>query len=113
MDGMNWAEELGVAITVSDSEGKIVYMNSKAASVFSKEGGKSLIGSGLRDCHNPASWEKILQILGSGRPNCYTIEKNGIKKMIFQAPWYENGTVAGLVELSMEIPFEMDHFVRS
>lgn len=113
MDGINWAEELGVAITVSDSSGKIVYMNGKSASTFEKEGGKSLVGSSLSDCHKPASWQKILQILGSGQANCYTIEKNGIKKMIYQAPWYENGDVAGLVELSMEIPFKMDHFIRS
>ena len=113
MDGINWAEELGVAITVSDSSGKIVYMNGKSASTFGREGGKSLVGSSLIGCHKPESWQKILQILASGIANCYTIEKNGIKKMIYQAPWYENGTVAGLVELSMEIPFNMDHFIRS
>ncbi|HCM58994.1 MAG TPA: diguanylate cyclase [Bacteroidales bacterium] len=113
MDGINWAEELGVAITVSDSSGKIVYMNGKSASTFANEGGKSLLESSLRECHKPESWQKILQILDTGRANCYTIEKNGIKKMIFQAPWYENGITAGLVELSMEIPFVMEHFIRS
>jgi len=113
MDGINWAEEMEVAITVSDSSGKIVYMNGKSASTFTKEGGKSLVGSSLSDCHTPESWQKILQILGSGQANCYTIEKNGKKKMIYQAPWYKNGDAAGLVELSMEIPFNMDHFIRS
>lgn len=113
MDGINWADELGVAITVSDSSGKIVYMNRKSASTFSKQGGKSLEGTSLRDCHKPESWQKIIQILETGKGNCYTIEKNGVKKMIYQAPWYEDGTVAGLVELSMEIPFTMDHFIRS
>ena len=37
MDGINWAEELGVAITVSYSSGKIVYMNGKSASTFANE----------------------------------------------------------------------------
>jgi hypothetical protein len=46
------------------------------------------------------------------KPNCYTIEKEGIKKLIYQAPWYESGNLAGVVELSMEIPFVMDHFIR-
>ena len=32
--------------------------------------------------------------------------------MIYQAPWYEDGILAGLVELSLEIPFNMDHFIR-
>ena len=45
--------------------------------------------------------------------NVYTIEKNGVKKMIFQSPWYKDGIYAGFVELSLEIPFEMPHFIRS
>jgi len=113
MDGINWADELGVAITVSDNSGKILYMNGKSASTFLKQGGKSLEGTNLRECHKPESWMKILQILETRQANCYTIEKNGIKKMIYQAPWYDNGAVAGLVELSMEVPFNMDHFIRS
>jgi transcriptional regulator with PAS, ATPase and Fis domain len=113
MKGINWAEELGVAITVSDTEGKILYMNGRSASTFAKQGGRALVGSSLTACHKPESWQKILQILKTESTNCYTIEKNGVKKMIYQVPWYREGTVAGLVELSMEIPFKMDHFVRS
>lgn len=113
MEGINWADGLGVAVTVSDSSGKILYMNEKAASTFVKQGGKLLEGTSLRECHKPESWQKILEILKSGKANCYTIEKEGVRKMIYQAPWYENGIVAGLVELSMEIPFNMDHFIRS
>jgi hypothetical protein len=44
--------------------------------------------------------------------NVYTIEKNGVKKLIYQAPWYENGEYRGFVELSLEIPFDLPHFVR-
>ena len=113
MDGINWADELGVAITVSDNSGKILYMNGKSASTFAKQGGKSLEGTNLSNCHKPESWMKILEILETGKANCYTIEKNGVKKMIYQAPWFKDGTTAGLVELSMEIPFTMSHFVRS
>ncbi len=113
MKDINWADELGVAITVSDTGGKILYMNGKSASTFAKQGGRALVGSNLSSCHKSESWHKILQIIETEKPNCYTIEKNGVKKMIFQAPWFREGTVAGLVELSFEIPFEMDHFVRS
>jgi hypothetical protein len=42
----------------------------------------------------------------------YTIEKNGVRKLIFQAPWFQDGKYAGLVELALEIPAEMPHFVR-
>ena len=113
MKDINWAEELQVAITVSDREGRILYMNGKSAATFAKQGGKSLEGSDLRDCHKPESWQKIMQILETGKANCYTIEKNGVKKMIWQAPWQKNGTVEGLVEFSIEIPFTMDHFIRT
>lgn len=112
MNEINWAGELGVAITVSDTSGKILYMNGKSVSIFERQGGKSLVGTNLSQCHKPESWSKILEILETGKANSYTIEKNGLKKLIYQAPWYENGIVAGLVELSMEIPVNMDHFVR-
>lgn len=112
MNDINWAEELDVAVTVSDTEGKIIYMNRKSASVFSRQGGRELTGKNLKDCHLPDSWEKILAIMTSEKPNCYTIEKEGVKKMIYQAPWYDSGMLSGMVELSLEIPFKMDHFIR-
>ncbi|MFZ0471616.1 MAG: PAS sensor protein [Bacteroidales bacterium] len=113
MNEINWAGELCVAITVSDTSGKILYMNDKSAVTFDKNGGKELIGKNLRDCHLPESWEKILAIMNSQKVNCYTIEKEGIRKLIYQAPWYENDRLSGMVELSMVIPSKMDHFVRT
>jgi hypothetical protein len=32
--------------------------------------------------------------------------------MIYQAPWFKEGKVAGLVELSLEIPFDLPHYIR-
>ncbi len=32
--------------------------------------------------------------------------------MIYQTAWRDNGSVAGLVEISMEIPEEMPHYIR-
>jgi len=32
--------------------------------------------------------------------------------VIYQAPWFEAGVCAGLVELSLEVPVNMPHFVR-
>lgn len=113
MKDISWAEELGAAITVSDRDGNILYMNGKSASSFAKRGGKALEGSNLRECHKPESWQKIIRIMETGKANCYTIEKNGIKKMIWQAPWYVNNSMEGLVEFSFEIPFTMDHFIRT
>jgi len=35
-----------------------------------------------------------------------------VKKLIYQGPWFQDGKYGGLVELSLEIPMEMPHFVR-
>jgi transcriptional regulator with PAS, ATPase and Fis domain len=105
--------ELPVAITVSDKNGKILYMNKKSTKTFDKYGGEALIGKNLNDYHNLNSQNKIAEMLLKNTTNAYTIEKNGIKKMIFQAPWNENDKVMGMVEFSFEIPFNMKHFVRS
>ncbi len=109
----NWEEEFNVSITVSDVNGKILYMNQKSAKTFSKDGGKELIGKSLYDCHQQKSIDIMLDLINNKKTNVYTIEKNGIKKLIYQSPWYENGKIMGLVELSLEIPFEMPHYVRS
>lgn len=109
---INWADELKVAITVSDGEGTIIYLNDKSAETFNKYGGRSLTGTNLKNCHKPESWEKITDLLINNKTNCYTIEKEGVKKLIYQSPWYDNGKLSGLVELSIEIPFKMEHFIR-
>ncbi len=49
---------------------------------------------------------------GTRRRTSDTIEKQGIKKLIYQSPWYVDGRYGGFVELSLEIPAVMPHFVR-
>lgn len=110
---IDWTKEFEAAITVCDRQGIVISMNDKAISTFEQYGGAKLIGTSLRDCHQPASWEKIQQILATGIPNTYTIEKKGVKKLIDQRVWRQDGEVAGLVEISIEIPMEMKHHVRS
>ncbi len=108
----NWKDGVNFAITVCDAEGKVIEMNEKAAAVFAKRGGKNLLGKSLLDCHPEPSRSKLKKMLAEPFANAYTIEKNGVKKLIYQAPWLKDGKPAGLVELSFEIPFEMPHFVR-
>ena len=109
---IDWAKSLNCAVTVSDTNGTIIYMNEKSGKTFEKWGGLDLIGKKLIDCHALRSQEIIGKLIENKGTNVYTIEKAGIKKMIYQTPWYKDGEVAGLVELSMEIPFELPHFVR-
>ena len=77
-----WANEMNCAVTVCDTEGVILYMNEKACRTFAKHG--NLIGKNLFDCHNPQSQDKIRGLLETGGVNAYTIEKNGVRKMIYQ-----------------------------
>jgi transcriptional regulator with PAS, ATPase and Fis domain len=103
-------KEMNAAVTVCDCQGVVVYCNDHSREQFAKYG--DLIGSNLKDCHQPASWAKILHLIETGETNCYTVEKNGTKKLIRQTPWVENGEIKGLVEISFELPDEMPHFVR-
>ena len=115
MNDHAWIKEFPAAITVCDEEGIILEMNEKAAKTFEKDGGRfaKLIGSNMLDCHPDPANTKVERLLAAREKNVYTIEKNGVKKLIYQSPWYRNGEYAGFVELSLEIPFELPHFIRS
>ena len=107
-----WFEHIPAAITVCDNKGVIVFMNDKSIETFSNDGGAKLIGSSVFGCHEHEANEQILDFLEHNKTNIYTIEKNGKKKLIYQAPWLENGQVAGIVELSVELPDIIPNFIR-
>ena len=107
-ENFNFLAELPFAVTVCDTVGTIVYMNNKSRSTFSGD----LTGKSLFECHNENSSSKIREIMATGISNSYTIEKKGIKKLIHQSPWFDEGKAAGLIEISIEIPFELPHFKR-
>ena len=107
-----WIRELGAAVIVCDRQGTILEMNERACQTHEKDGGRALVGKSLLDCHPEAARAKLVALLESGAENAYTIEKNGVKKLIWQAPWFEGGQRMGLVEIVLIVPFEMPHFVR-
>ena len=74
--------EFPSAVTITDENAIIFYMNKKSISTFEKDGGEKLIGQSLFDCHNPDSNIIIRRILATGEPNTYTIEKKGQKKFL-------------------------------
>ncbi len=112
MEIFDWAREIPGGVTICDSTGIILYMNDKSAAIFADDGGRDLIGRNLMDCHSEESRRKLAEIMRTRQPNVYTIEKKGIKKLIYQTPWFQDGEFAGLVEISLEIPFDMPHFIR-
>jgi len=110
---LEWLEELPCAVTVCDRDYTILYLNARSAEVNASDGGKALIGRNMLDCHPPEARKKLENVMASGRPNIYTIEKKGVHKMIYQAHWRKKGRVAGLVEVTFELPAEIPHFVRT
>ncbi|MDD5309254.1 MAG: hypothetical protein PHU25_18220 [Deltaproteobacteria bacterium] len=112
MASIDWIEEFGARIMVCDREGVIVQANAKSRESYAKEGVRDLVGANALDCHPGPARAKLAALLASGGTNVYTIEKQGVRKLIYQSPWYENGECKGLVELSLEIPKNMPHHVR-
>lgn len=112
MEYPDWLREFPGAVTVCDAQGIVVALNDRSAQTFAADGGIDLIGQNMLECHPGDSREKVEAMLADPQLNVYTIEKNGKKKLIYQSPWYQDGKYAGFVELSLEIPFEMPHFIR-
>jgi transcriptional regulator with PAS, ATPase and Fis domain len=112
MQGSPWVEGFPGSITVCDAEGIILEMNDASAEMFKSDGGKELIGKNVLDCHPEPSRSKVKNLLDEQKNNVYTIEKHGVKKLIYQTPWYKDGQFAGLVEICLVIPEHMPHFVR-
>ena len=108
-----WAYGMDCAVTVVDSDCRIIYMNERSCQTFAARGGADLIGHNIMDYHNERSRGIIRRLLTEGGSNAYTISKEGKRKMIYQTVWYKtDGTLGGLVELSMVIPEEMPHYIR-
>ncbi len=110
---LDWFEQLPCSVTICDRDYTVLYLNERSAEVNAKDGGKALVGRNLLDCHPPEAQEKLRKVMASGRPNIYTIEKNGVKKMILQCHWRKAGKVGGLVEISFELPEQIPHFLRT
>lgn len=104
---MELFDELDCALTACDTEGVVIYQNERSVAVNGDVGGRSLI-----PCHNERSQAIIAHLLAEGGRNVYTIEKRGVRKLIYQTVWRRDGAIGGLVEFSMELPDTMPHYVR-
>ena len=109
---LSYFDEMNFAVTICNEEGIIVYMNHKSEKTFVNYGGRDLIGKNLLDCHPEPAKSHLAKMLITHEENSYTIEKNGVKKLIHQTPWFDAGDFKGYIELSIEIPAKMPHFIR-
>jgi len=109
----SWVKEFPGPVVVSDTQGIIVEMNDRAVEWFANKGGRELVGKSLIDVHQEQSQTKIRQMMEKRENNVYTIEKDGVRVLIYQSPWYRDGEFAGLVEFGLEVPVEIPHHVRA
>lgn len=107
---IDYYKNVNFAVTICDKNAVVLYMNDKAKKTFERFG--DVIGKSLFNCHKPESAEKIRHMLATGSSNAYTIQKGDVKKIIYQTPWEKDGEVAGLIEISIELPENLPHFVR-
>lgn len=107
-----WVKNFPAIITVCDASGVIIEMNEASCEHFKNDGGRALIGRSILDCHPEPARSKLKTMLQNGITNCYTIEKDGVKKFVYQSPWYKNSEYAGFVETIILIPSDMPHYIR-
>ena len=112
MEKINWIKQFNEAITICNENGIIVEMNDKAIKSFEKDGGEKLLGTNVLDCHPEPSKTILKDLMQNKKTNIYTIEKNGVKKLIYQGPVYDGKDYRGIIEVVIEIPFDMPHFIR-
>jgi len=111
-DHGGWAEEIPIAITVTDENGIIVEMNARSRETFAADGGGALVGRSVFDCHPEPARTRTRELYERHQPNHYTIQESGQRKIIHQIPWTRGGRFAGIVEISIPIPDELPHFDR-
>ena len=108
----DYFEGADVAVTICAKDGTILDMNSKSRRTFIKPGEREIIGNNVLDCHPEPARSQLADMLANPRTNVYTVEKEGVRKLIFQTPWYDGDEYAGFMELSMVLPEVLPNRVR-
>ena len=85
----DYFEGADVAVTICAKDGTILDMNAKSRKTFIKPGMPEIIGQNVLDCHPESARSLLADMLENPRTNVYTVEKEGVKKLIFQTPWYD------------------------
>ena len=108
----DYFEGADVAVTICAKDGTILDMNAKSRRTFLKPGSEEIVGKNVLDCHPEPARSLLADMLENPRTNVYTVEKEGVKKLIFQCPWYEEDAYAGFMELSMVLPEVLPNRIR-
>ena len=109
----DYFEGADVAVTVCAADGTILDMNAKSRKTFLKPGDAEIIGQNVLDCHPEPARSMLFEMLKTQRANAYTVEKEGVRKLIYQCPWYDGSEYAGFLELSIVLPENLPNRVRT
>ena len=108
----DWTREFPGAVTVCDRHGVITQMNEKSAKAFEADGGRALLGTNLLAAtrSRPAArWPTCSRIRASTPTR---LRSAACGSSSTRHPGIATASIQGLVELSLEIPVSMPHFVR-
>ena len=108
----DYFEGADIAVTICAKDGTILDMNQKSRKTFLKPESEEIIGHNVLDCHPEPARSLLDDMLKNPRTNIYTVEKEGLKKLIFQTPWYDGDDYAGFMELSIVLPENIPNRVR-
>ena len=104
-DSFQWAEDIEAAVTVSDKEGVVVYMNKRSRETFNKNG-ESMVGRSMLPCHNERSKEIINEMLTKARNEYDTLRTvvmhNGTNDIEDTTPSLKTVEDDGAYQLSKE-----------
>ncbi len=106
----NWDLLAPCAITVCDENGTVVRMNQPARDMFA-HGKDILVGRQAIKCHPGVERANFNEIYANPKVNCYTVDKPDGRKLVYQAPLYNQGVFSGFVELSFPVPEVIRHRV--
>ena len=108
MTEFNYLDKVDFAATVCDSNGIVLYQNSRA---IKRDG--NVVGRSLYACHSDKSSAMIRTMMESGESNTYYVVRGGHRRLIHQTPWKKDeDTVAGLIELSIDLPGDIQTIDR-
>jgi inorganic pyrophosphatase len=111
-DNIDWTRRLDLAVTFCDRQGVVTALNPAAEAAYAPYGGAA-VGQSLVGCHPEPARSLLLELLADPRPHIYATENGGRCELIVQIPWAdESGQPAGLVELQLPLPAELDLFQR-
>ena len=107
-----WLDAFPGAITATDENGTITFMNKASRGRPEMQVGYDLIGHDAITCHPERTQGKVRKLYAEQKHNIYSITKDGKKQLVYQAACFTDGMFSGIVEMVLDLPDEVPHFNR-